>query len=117
MSASRSDRAPDRGPGRGHDPGDDPKRRVAAALAELERVARELLEKERHAVPEAKVDAVELPVLLNFHGADTRVAGEFRLAEAEKLVELLRGRVRVALLHAVAFERGHVFCLRCESSR
>lgn len=91
--------------------------RVAQSLAELEKVARELLAAEQPLAPEAKVDAVELPVLLSFHGADSRVAGEFRLAEAQKLVELLRGRVREALLHAVAFERGHVYCLRCESSR
>jgi hypothetical protein len=91
--------------------------RVASALAELEKVARELLAAERHVAPEAKVEAVELPVLLSFHGAESRVASEFRLAEAQKLVELLRGRVRDALLNAVAFERGHVYCLRCESSR
>jgi hypothetical protein len=91
--------------------------RVASALAELEKVARELLESQQHVAPEAKVEAVELPVVLGFHGAATRVAGEFRLAEAEKIVELLRGRVRDALLNAVAFERGHVYCLRCESSR
>jgi hypothetical protein len=91
--------------------------RVAAALAELERVARELLATEQAVAPEAKVEAVELAVTLSFHGTDSRVASEFRLAEAEKLVALLRGRVREALLHAVAFERGHVYCLRCESSR
>jgi len=57
--------------------------RVAEALAELERVARELLLSEQHVAPEAKIDAVELPVLLSFHAAKTRVASEFRLAEAE----------------------------------
>jgi hypothetical protein len=91
--------------------------RVAAALAELEQVARELLVAEQGIAPEAKVDAVELPVQLGFHGATTRVAGEFRLAESQKLVDLLRARVRDALLNAVAFTRGHVYCLRCESSR
>ena len=99
------------------DVADASRARVAAALAELEKVARELLAAERHVAPEAKVEAVELPVLLSFHGADSRVASEFRLAEAQKLVEALRGRVRDALLTAVAFERGHVYCLRCESSR
>jgi hypothetical protein len=91
--------------------------RVAQVLGELEKVARELLSCEQKLAPEASIEAVELPVLLSFHGAETRVASEFRLAEAEKLVELLRARVRGALLNAVAFERGHVYCLRCESSR
>jgi len=95
----------------------DQRTRVANALAELERVARELLAAQQSIAPEARVDAVELPVLLSFHGVDSRLAGEFRAAEADKLVALLRGRVRDALLNAVAFERGHVFCLRCESSR
>ncbi len=97
--------------------GDRLRERVGAALAELEKVARELLAAEQPLAPEAKVEAVELPVVLGFHGAPTRVAAEFRLAEAEKLVALLRSRVREALLNAVAFERGHVYCLRCESSR
>jgi len=95
----------------------DARARVATALAELERVARELLAAEQHVAPEAKLDAVELPVLLSFHGVDSRLASEFRGAEAEKLIALLRQRVRDALLNAVAFERGHVYCLRCESSR
>lgn len=97
--------------------GADARARVAAALAELERVARELLAAEQPIAPEAKVDAVELPVLLSFHGVDSRLAQEFRGAAAEQLIALLRQRVRDALLHAVAFERGHVYCLRCESSR
>lgn len=95
----------------------DQRARVANALAELERVAREMLTGEQHLAPEAKVDAVELPVLLSFHGVDSRLAQEFRGAAAEQLLTLLRSRVRDALLNAVAFERGHVFCLRCESSR
>lgn len=95
----------------------DARGRVATALAELERVARELLAAEQHVAPEAKLEAVELPVLLSFHGVDSRLASEFRGAEAEKLIALMRQRVRDALLHAVAFERGHVYCLRCESSR
>ena len=92
------------------------KQRVADSVGELERVAREILAAEQKLAPEAKVDAVELPVVLGFHGGESRLAGEFRLAEGEKLVELLRGRVRDALLNAVAFERGRVYCLRCENS-
>jgi hypothetical protein len=92
------------------------RQRVAEAVGELERVAREILAAEQHVAPEAKVDAVELPVVLGFHGADSRLASEFRLAEGEQLVELLRGRVRDALLNAVAFARGRVYCLRCENS-
>ncbi|MBL8843292.1 MAG: hypothetical protein JNL90_17355 [Planctomycetes bacterium] len=95
----------------------DTRARVATALGELERVARELLQAEQAVAPEAKLDAVELPLMLSFHGADSRLAQEFRGAEAEKIVALLRQRVRDALLNAVAFERGHVYCLRCESSR
>ncbi len=95
----------------------DPRQRVTAALTELERVARELLLKEQSVAPEVQLDAVELPVLLSFHGVDSRLANEFRSAEADKLIELLRARIRDALLNAVAFERGHVYCLRCESSR
>src|SRR5262249_3914854 len=59
---------------------------------------------------------------LGFHGAaadggtGARIGAEFRFAEAGKLVELLRTRVRDALLNAVAFERGRVYCLRCENS-
>ncbi len=97
--------------------GGDARARVADALAALERVARELLLAEQHVAPEAKLDAVELPLLLSFHGVESRLAQEFRGAESEKVIALLRQRVRDALLNAVAFERGHVYCLRCESSR
>jgi hypothetical protein len=92
------------------------RRRAADAVGEFEKVAREILAAEQHVAPEAKVDAVELPVVLGFSGGDTRLAAEFRLAESEKLIELLRGRVRDALLNAVAFQRGRVYCLRCENS-
>jgi hypothetical protein len=102
---------PGHGDGRG-----ELERRVADAIGELTRAAREILAAEQHVAPEAKVDAVELPVVLGFSGGDTRLAAEFRLAESEKLIELLRGRVRDALLNAVAFQRGRVYCLRCENS-
>jgi len=102
---------PGHGEGRG-----DLERRVADALGELSRAAREILAAEQHVAPEAKVDAVELPVVLGFTGGDGRLAAEFRLAESEKLIELLRNRVRDALLNAVAFQRGRVYCLRCENS-
>jgi len=99
---------------------DSLQRRVADAVGALEQAAREILAAEQRIAPEAKVDAVELPVVLGFYrgqaGGDTRLAAEIRLAESEKLVELLRGRVRDALLNAVAFQRGRVYCLRCENS-
>jgi hypothetical protein len=99
---------------------DSIQRRVADAVGALEQAAREILAAEQRIAPEAKVDAVELPVVLGFYrgqaGGDTRLAAEIRLAESEKLVELLRGRVRDALLNAVAFQRGRVYCLRCENS-
>ena len=101
------------GPGEGRG---DLERRVADALGELSRAAREILAAEQHVAPEAKVDAVELPMILSFTSNDTRLTAEFRLAESEKLIELLRNRVRDALLNAVAFQRGRVYCLRCENS-
>jgi hypothetical protein len=110
-----ADRSAPKTPHGSHDR-DSIQRRVADAVGALEQAAREILAAEQHVAPEAKVDAVELPVVLGFSGSDTRLAAEIRLAESEKLVELLRGRVRDALLNAVAFQRGRVYCLRCENS-
>ncbi len=86
-------------------------RRARRALSELESLGKEIRSSLREAAPEARLDAVSLSVLLMLRGG-----GRSRPTRARQLVEALEKEVKESLLASAAFERGRVFCLRCENS-
>jgi hypothetical protein len=80
------------------------------AIAQLEAVGRDLLAEVRSLAPEAHLPAVAVPVSLALSGKGSRHE------RALDLVLFLREQIRESLLAQAAFERGRIYCLRCESN-
>lgn len=102
----------DREPRPRAEPNDEPRliARATRALAELESVAREILQAERSLAPEARITSVAVPLSLELEQDGPR------RERAGQLLRYLHAQIRESLLAAAAFKRGRVYCLRCEST-
>ena len=86
---------------------------VTESLLRLEEVARRLRSSESHRAPESTVDSVLVPIKLQL--SEDRDTGSAPHRALEWL-ERVRREIRESVLAAAAFERGRMYCLRCENS-
>lgn len=79
------------------------------ALKSVDHVARTLLAQLQRLAPETVLDEFQVPVVASVAGGD--------LAErAAHLLQRLAREVKESLLAGAAFQRGRIYCLRCENS-